>query len=444
MLKIVKISFQKDADFFKQELFTLGELPISKQEILFRVFSGEDVRVVDLNRMRDNYSAIQKAFPKAEVFVAIKAIGEKGMGETLAQSFKDVKFEIATIGEFHNLIAYGVDPKNIMFSHPDKDVLEVKQAYLGGVRRFVTDSEGDLTRIADHAPGSELLIRVRTQNNADFDNFNDRFGVQFGEAERLIQLAKDKGLKPKGIAFHVGEQRNHPTEWDANIKEAASFFNQMEKQGFSLSLLDIGAVFPCATKKAFLTSNIMEISFKKSINKHFGKKQPQLIIEPGRFIGASAGVTFARVINVKPGTKEDQILTLSIGRYSSGIMGDGYGYTFYKVENEVSEVKYSVIKGMDTQEVTKPIKGSYVCRSRGGATASVAMYGKACASIDNLHDVSLRIPKSVSSGDLVVVTGTGAYGNIASQNWCGRPSPTSIIFDSKTGKIFQKQNPPCL
>lgn len=410
------------------ELKHLQPLPLKLDDIIQRVQSGEDLRIIGVHVLEQNYQKLKAAFPKFKIYTAVKAVAVEGMLNLLKKS--DSHFETASIEEIDQLIHLGVEPQRILFSHPDKDALEISKAYEHGVRSFVSDSIEDLQLIAKLAPRSEVLIRIIP--NEDISNvkneltqkiFDERFGLDKKMTKKLILKAKKLGLKPKGLAFHVGTQAEKMELWEQPIKIASSVFNEMKKENIILDTLNMGGGFPSEVKEDLPSLSKYETAISGYIKKYFKDSPPtNIIIEPGRSLSGTAGVTISRVINVKKRNK-NLIVTVSAGRFSAGLVGYGQKAYFYSKENNYNK-----------------LEGPYV---------SGAVYGKVAASLDKIHEEEqISLPKNLKAGDIVVFRGTGAYtGEMSCNGWCGKLSPTDIFskkhFQGRSAPVYSpKLKPP--
>jgi len=63
-------------------------------------------------------------------------------------------FEVASIGELNMLQQIGVDAADVLYSNPIKPPSHIAAAHRAGLWRFSFDSEGELYKLAQHAPGS--------------------------------------------------------------------------------------------------------------------------------------------------------------------------------------------------------------------------------------------------------------------------------------------------
>ena len=399
-----------------KELRAFGSfLPLSDREIISRVSKGEDLQFIDIGIVRKNYKLLKFSFPYAKIYCAVKALSlQKKVSSIVPRggmiSLLDhlgSHFEIATVEEYRKLKSLGISPKRIFFTHPDKDDLEVEESYKGGVRFFVSDSLSDLNILSRKAPGVSVLVRIKTTKAGPGSWFNNRFGISPDRAKKLLKEAQKLSLNPIGISFHCGTQAENPKLWEKPIKDSANIFKDMKETGLTLDYLDIGGGFPAPIKKGIPSYSEYGKVIKTYLKKYFKKDlfPKKIIIEPGRALSGMSGVTIGRVINTKYIDRK-YIVTVSPGKYSAGMDGIGYNVNFYfKSGHSLSCPEQDFILG--------------------------SVYGKACSTID-IIEASVRVPKKLQSGDLVVFSGTGAYSShTSSSNWCGRKSPTQIIFDSQ-------------
>ena len=311
--------------------------------------------------------------------------------------------------------------------------------------------------IAKHAPKSRIIVRVRVSNTNAHEDFNKRFGVTYEKAEELINIAKKQRLSPVGVSYHVGTQTTDPKIWDKNLKQAVEFFYEMQKKGYDLSILDVGGGLPMRVdnsvpKPAEFGEHIMskinqyQLTAAKKFKSKYSDIIKEVVLEPGRGLGASSAFTMGRVINVKKNQHDNGKfdITLSTGSLSAGLILDTNGIFYYRPK----------VNGKDLQDVLTA-KNLYDAKSiynflqknklelvpLKAQDADATLYGKACAAFDCVREKT-KVPSTIQPGDIVIVTGTGSYtGNTTSQI-CSRPSPTNLIYDGKT-KQFKRIFTPC-
>lgn len=254
------------------------------------------------------------------------------------------------------------------------------------------------------------MIRMKTGNPSKVDDeltgFDGRFGVGAEKCKELLFSAKEMGLVPYGISFHIGTQEENVNAWDSSIESTSKIFKELKTKGIKLEVLDIGGGFPSRFRSDIPELNEYGKAIKESLDKHFGNDLPkELIIEPGRGLSAMAGITIGRVIQVKSHEHDPKkcIVTLSTGRFSAGLFNVGNGFIFYSKNDEG---KHEILNDDITREAE--------------------VYGKACASFDKPKEGEFWVTANLKSGDIVAITGTGAYSGEMVTKWCSKLPPTDI------------------
>ncbi len=410
---------QSNSDkYFYEELARFIEnSPLTKEEIVARVSGGEDLQLLDLGVVKQNFLELKKSFSFADIHVAVKANSAPGVMEVLTAA--GASFEVATIEEALFCVDKGVNAQDIIFSHPAKDAVEIAKAAQIGIKTFVSDSEEDIRLIGKHAQGSNVIIRIvaaqedtdnyfKSDEDSKLRGFNSRFGVNEDDALSLLKYAKHLNLVPYGLTFHVGTQMDDPINWQVPIALAARIFSTASKEGIELEVLDLGGGFPSIHREKIPKLEIFSKEIFSFISESFPQKKPKIIIEPGRSVSAMAGFTFGRVMNIKNCNGDSKIVTISTGKFSAGLFGVGHSIGFFSAK----DMKLEPMRLQDGWPVN--------------------FYGKACASFDiPIEGDHLRIPRSLQSGDVIVFSGTGAYTTTMQTNWCKKSNPSLIVFDSQ-------------
>ncbi len=78
------------------------------------------------------------------------------------------------------------------------------------MRRFAFDSVDELEKLARHAPGSSVYVRLRTLDIDSIVPSEGKFGVDEDASRRPDAARPALGLVPFGIGFHVGSQMLDP------------------------------------------------------------------------------------------------------------------------------------------------------------------------------------------------------------------------------------------
>ena len=114
-----------------------------------------------------------------------------------------------------------------------------------GVEQFAADAEEELHKIAAHAPGARVIIRMLVEaSEADWP-LSRKFGCSRREALRLMDLGRYLGLDVAGISFHAGSQMREPRDvGDARSTPRTRSGPRPPRPATRLRILNIGGGFP--------------------------------------------------------------------------------------------------------------------------------------------------------------------------------------------------------
>jgi ornithine decarboxylase len=347
--------------------------------------------LMDLDVIKQKAALIGKQIRNAQVFYALKANPDLRLAKMLYAS--GMGFEIASTGELKMVKSFGVDPDKIITGNTVKTVDFIEQLYAYGVRHFAFDSRDEVQKIAQYAPGSKVYIRLSVPNEGSEWPLSQKFGVEMDEACDLLVLAKESGLDPVGITFHVGSQCTNIYNWDTAIDKSRRLWDTVASRGIKLSLLNIGGGYPID-----YTKHVADIeTIDRRINKMLNEKFPEdikVFIEPGRGIVGDAGVFMTRVIG-KAKRGDENWLYIDVGVFGGLI-------------ESIGGIKYSYVV-----ESCKSVRKWVVA-------------GPSCDSFDVMdHDVLLPEPEL---GDRIFILGSGAYTTSYASEFNGFAIPKTVIL----------------
>src|SRR5690349_11966836 len=198
--------------------------------------------VVDLDIVRDNYTAFAKALPDTRVFYAVKANPAPEVLSLLAKLGSC--FDTASISEIELALAAGSTPDRISYGNTIKKERDIKRAFDLGVRLFAVDCKAEVDKIVRAAPGSKVFCRILSDCAGAEWPLSRKFGCEPAMAVEVLEHAHRLGLEAYGVSFHVGSQQRNPHAWDGALASAARVFRQCEERGLSLSMVNLGGGFP--------------------------------------------------------------------------------------------------------------------------------------------------------------------------------------------------------
>ena len=337
--------------------------------------------VLDMDRVEDNFRALQRTLPLARIYYAVKANPAPQILERLVglSSF----FDAASFEEVSMCMDAGARPEAISFGNTIKKVSAIRAAHERGVTLFAFDSVEELEKLAKHAPGARVYCRILVENEGADWPLSRKFGTTVDNARVLMLRAEDMGLDPYGLSFHVGSQQTTTRAYKIAIGKVAMLFTDLTEAGVNLRMMNLGGGFPVRYRDDVPEIDQFGDAIMTAMVEHFGNDLPEMFIEPGRFVVGDAGLVSAEVVLVCRRDPSDPVrwVYLDIGRFGG------------LAETEGEAIKYAIVTPHDGTEM-----------------GPVAIAGPTCDGADIMYEKSnYRLPMALTSGDKVALLSTGAY-----------------------------------
>jgi ornithine decarboxylase len=336
--------------------------------------------VVDLEVVAEAFDMLRHYLPLARVFYAVKANPACEIVGMLKE--RGSNFDVASRGEIDLCLAGGVTPEHISFGNTIKKERDIAYAYGQGVRLFAFDSAAELEKLARSAPGARVFCRILVESEGAEWPLSRKFGCAPEMAIDLLRQARDYGLDPYGVSFHVGSQQTDVEQWDSAIGRAAQMFSLLAEADINLRLVNIGGGFPAHYRGDVPGVERYAAAVMAAITRHFGNDLPEIIVEPGRSIVGDAGLIQSEVVLISQKSFDDdkRWVYLDVGKFNG------------LAETMDESIKY---------RIQAP---------RGGATGPVVLAGPTCDSADILYEkAEYRLPLDLAVGDKIEILSTGAY-----------------------------------
>jgi ornithine decarboxylase len=255
---------------------------------------GTPLMAVSRSALRTQVARFKQAFPRVEPFYAIKANPHPEILATLAAT--GAGFDVASRAELESVIEAGAAPERIIFANTIKHVGAIRAAARRGVGLMTFDSEYELDKIAEGAPGARVIVRIKVPNVGSIVELSLKFGADPADAVQLLIKAHRLGLKPAGVSFHVGSQCTHLGNYVDALEMAAIIVRDAKLKQLPLEIVDIGGGFPIphfdGDEDAF---GRMASAISRELDRLFDRNV-RIIAEPGRFIVGPAATLVMRVI----------------------------------------------------------------------------------------------------------------------------------------------------
>lgn len=256
---------------------------------------GTPIYIVSRQKLIDNFRLLDNALPAVKLFYAVKANPHVEILETLAGI--GAGFDVASKGEILSAVSAGANARDdLIFADTVKDPKHIAFAHGIGIDDFTYDNLSEIMQIARHAPGSKVLLRLAVSNKGSVAHLSKKFGAKVEEAIPLLLAARDQGLIPRGISFHVGSQCLDAARYVEALDSTKAIFEQAEKEGMHLEMIDIGGGFPVRYIDEEIDLDRMCRMIVDHYRNLFGD-DVMLVAEPGRSVVGDAAILVTKVIS---------------------------------------------------------------------------------------------------------------------------------------------------
>jgi diaminopimelate decarboxylase len=344
---------------------------------------------------------------------ALKANSNVAVVRTLARLGAGA--DTVSEGEIRRALAAGVPGERIVFSGVGKTAGEIAFALEAGVAEINVESEPELDLVAAVAAekGARAAIAIRVNPDVgagghakiSTGHAESKFGVSFGEAERLYAKASNTAsLRPLGVACHIGSQISDLAPFRDAFGRMRALVERLRGDGLMVERLDLGGGLgvpyfdqPDPPTPADYAAMVAET---------VGGLDVQLAFEPGRVIAANAGVLLARVIHVHVRPEGRRFVVLDAA------MNDLIRPAMYDAYHDIRPV-----------------------RPRGGEPVLYDVVGPICETGDTFTRERLLPP--LEAGDLVVFMTAGAYGAAMASEYNSRPLVPEVLVNGEDFAVIR-------
>lgn len=342
--------------------------------------------------LRGQLDRFRRALPRVEPFFAIKANAHPEVVKTMAAG--RASFDVASVAEMDLALAAGAEPERIIYANTIKPVESIAYAARRGVTLMTFDSGYELDKIARHAPGARVLVRIKVPNVGSIVELSLKFGVDPPDATGLMIKAFKLGLKPVGVSFHVGSQCTRVENYIESLEIASIIARDARLKQLPFEMLDIGGGFPIRhfDHEADPFDRLAPV-LAKEIDRLFDPGI-RVLAEPGRFLVGPAATLVMRVIG-KAIRENKHWYYLDDGLYGS-LSGQVFDHCKYQ---------YKFL--------------------RGGPTQLSSLAGPTCDSFDIIARGE-EMPE-MQIGDLVYVENIGAYSVASATTFNGMPMAKVVM-----------------
>lgn len=332
--------------------------------------------------------------------------------------------DVVSAGELYTAMQVDYPTENIYFHGNNKTADEISYALDCNIGCIVVDSEDELLLLNSICEKKnkkqDILFRIKPGIDAHTHNFirtgqiDSKFGlgITTGEARQAIEKAiKLEKINLKGIHCHIGSQIFDIEPFSLAAKVMINFMADMNEEfSIKMDVLNLGGGFGIK-----YTPKDDPIEYDKYMEKvsvvvketcaNRKMDLPFVMIEPGRSIVASAGITLYTVGTVK---KIPNVRTyVSV----DGGMTDNPRYSLYQAEYD------TLIANKANEEKTQ----------------TVTIAGRCCET--DLIQENVKIQKC-EVGDTLAVLATGAYNYSMASNYNRVPRAAAVMIKDEKPELF--------
>ncbi len=304
-------------------------------------------------------------------------------------------FDASSPGEVLQAKNCGVDPKSIYLTAPGLSKKDLEIAYREKININI-DSETQLKYLIDVGFVGEIGVRINPGFGEGFHTYTStggrysKFGLSIEKLEDVVVLAKKNNIVIKRLHAHIGSGIMDPNTHIRVLEKLLEISRNIE----SVEEIDLGGGFGISYEDD-REYPFQEFFEKLSRTIRGEDKITKLLIEPGRFLVARAGVLVARVTDLK-----------DYGDKKIVILDTGFNHL---IRPALYGAKHRVV----------------VLNKSGEEKYLVDIYGNLCESTDYIAR-DIYLPK-ISIGDILAILDAGAYGYSMASMYNMRSLPREYV-----------------
>ncbi len=392
---------------------------------------GTPLYIYSQNTLADHFGRLDSALTELDhtICFAMKANSNLAVIRTLANLGSG--FDIVSAGELKRVIAAGGDPAKCIFAGVGKTEEEIEYALQQGIYSFNVESEPELVRINRVAARLKKIAPIAVRVNPNIDahthakittgTYENKFGIAFEQVEGVYARAsKLKNLRLRGIQMHIGSQLTQVKPYELAVKKVLPLVQKLASK-YSFEFFSVGGGLgvvydpalesgsPAWWKTAKAKNILTPSSYAEKLVPLLKPLGLKILLEPGRFITANAGILVTRVEYVKRTGKKNFVIV-------DAAMNDLIRPAFYDSYHEIVPL-------------TK----------KGGAKISSDVVGPICESGD-IFCKNRPLPK-VGEGDYLALLSAGAYGFVMASNYNARGFAAEILVNGKNAAVIRARQP---
>lgn len=378
---------------------------------------GTPCHVYSASAIRERIEALQTALHglDAQVCYAIKANSNLAILQLMAGA--GLGAEIVSGGELQRSLHAGFPAGRIVFSGVGKGADEIAAALAAGIARFNVESGDELQLLQQAAAAKNLTARASVRVNPDVDarthanistgKSENKFGVGIDEARRWFDASASLShVQLDGLHVHIGSQLLDLDPIRLALQRVAALWRELVAAGHSINSIDVGGGLGVCYRAGHDHPVGVE-DYANVIRDTLRDFDGRILLEPGRWLVAEAGVLLTRVIRIKQGRQRK----------------------FLVLDAAMTELVRPSLYGAwhDIEPVTREARPPQV----------YDVVGPVCETSDTF--ARDRALPECRAGDLLMIRATGAYGASMASNYNSRPLAAEVLLDRGRHAVVRRR-----
>jgi diaminopimelate decarboxylase len=389
---------------------------------------GTPLYVVDEETIRQSCRQYKQAFssyPDTLCLFASKAF----MTQAICCILREEGFglDVVSGGEIYTALQADFPMDMVYFNGNNKTAEELEMAISAGLSRITVDSFFELEQLnriaAFKGKTVDILLRItpgiecHTHEYIKTGQIDSKFGFDLSELDEAVKIITEqyKNLRLRGLHAHIGSQIFDISVFYDLVRIMLEEMSTLrDRFGILLEEINIGGGLGIRYVESDDPPSMEQVAklVIDSINSHsekFNYPKPKLVLEPGRSIVGTAGVTLYTVGSYKQVPDATKYIAVDGG------MADNPRPAMY-------QAVYHAVAANKVNDSTKKI---------------VTIAGRYCESGDIIIK-DIEMP-DLKAGDVVCVFNTGAYNYSMASNYNRVPRPAAVLVNKGQSDVFIKR-----
>jgi diaminopimelate decarboxylase len=367
--------------------------------------------------IRERIECLKSAFHGLKTTICFAAKANPNLAILQLMADCGLGADIVSLGELQRALRAGIPASSIVFSGVGKTDEELALALAARIWKFNVESSDELERLQHLARTRGVIAHAAVRINPDVDarthdkistgKSENKFGVCLTEARRWFAgAAALSHVRIDGLHMHIGSQILSLEPLRLALERAAAFWRELEAAGHRIETIDVGGGLGVRYRPEDPPSIAVD-DYASTVRNALAGFEGRIILEPGRFLVAEAGLLLTRVVRVKQGEKRDFLVL-------DAAMNDLMRPSLYDAWHEILPVRPAT-----------------------GPRVSYDIVGPICESGDTFA-VDRHLPKC-APGELLMITAAGAYGASMASNYNSRPLIAEVLVEANRYAVIRRR-----